>query len=104
MTLQAAATAKTGSDSNRAAPDVSNLTIVAIDAQITVNKGRGEYTYNSDYVGRIQSDVLEIKQSDNSYISLETIIYALEENGYRTSDNKKNTSTGFKINLSVAWS
>lgn len=104
MSLQSAATAKTASDVSRLTPDTANQTIVEIDALITLAKSNGLYRINIDRVGRIENKVTDIKQTDATFIDINTIIYALEENNYRVSCNKKNISTGFKINITVAWS
>jgi len=103
MTLQSAETAKAGSDTNRSVPDVSNVTIVEIDALITTAKGNGLYRIDLNRIGRMLNNGIQIKQTDDSYINIETIIYALTEGKYRAVYKKKNISSGFKINISVAW-
>lgn len=103
MALTSASASKTASDSNRAAPDVANLTIVAINAGIGAACATGVCVYMVNLDGKITDDVVQVKQSDDGYINLGVIIYALEENGYRVSCNKKNTTGGFKVNLTVAW-
>ena len=103
MTLTAAATSKTTSDEGRSTPDVDNLAITAISAGIGEAASSGLYIYIVNLEGKITNSVVQVKQSDDSYIDLEVIVYALKENGYRVSCNEKNTSSGFKVNITVAW-
>lgn len=103
MTLTAAASSKTTSDGTRSAPDVDNLTITAINAGIGNAASSGLYIYIVNLEGKITNSLVQVKQSDGSYIDLEIIVYALKENGYRVSYNEKNTSSGFKVNLTAAW-
>lgn len=104
MALQSSTTAKTASDTNKPAIDVSNLSILLIDNGISAQKVLGIYCATFDFDARTSNDTIEIKQPDESYIDLNVIILALTDRGYRLSFNEKNTSSGgTKIHLTVAW-
>lgn len=103
MALRAATTAKTTSDSNKTPADVSGLAISAIDTVIAAAANAGEYIIKASYEANVREGVTTIKQSDGSYIDVETVVLTLKENGYRVSYNKKSDPGNYRLCLQVAW-
>ena len=103
MALRTASTAKTASDGNVTPTDVTGLAISAIDALIGIESGSGGYILKASFEARISNGITAIKQSDESYIDVETIVLALKENGYRVSYNKRTDPGDYLLCLQVAW-
>ena len=103
MALRDAATAKTASDGNIRPADVDGLAISAIDLLINTASNAGEYIIKESFEANVRDGTITIKQSDESYIDIETIVIALKENGYRAAYNKRNDPGNYKLCLAVAW-
>ncbi len=103
MALRTAQTAQTTSDANVRLADVNGLAISAIDALISAASDNGEYVIREDFEANVNNGIITIKQSDESYIDVETIVNALKENGYRASYNKRANPGNYKLCLAVAW-
>lgn len=106
MALRTAASANTTSVANKP-PDgsiFSSLVVGDIDTDVGVQSLLGNYSCICNLEARLSNDVIQVKQSDDTYVDLEDVMFALDDRSYRTSCNIKNTSTGgIRIRLSVAW-
>jgi len=108
MALQVAVVAKTTSDAAliRARAIINSLAMDVINDKITVESERTDtenriYKTDLNFGARIKNDVVEINQSDNSYVKLNDLLDSLYDKGYRTSHRligKKD-----RIRLTVAW-
>ena len=103
MALRSAATAKTASDGNVTPADVDGLAISAIDVAIGVASDRGAHIIRESFEANVADGVTTIKQSDASYIDVETVVLALKENGYRASYNNRTDDGDYLLCLAVAW-
>jgi len=106
MTLQTAGNATTLSIANKPADGIifETLIINVINSEISRISLLGGYVAVLTLEAEMQSDIIMIKQSDSSYVSLDDIVSALRDRDYRVSSNKKNIlSNGISIRLSVAW-
>lgn len=103
MALTTATVAKNTSDTNRTPASVNGLAIGAINTAINAAAGAGEYVIRKTFEARISDGITSIKQSDDSYVDVETIVLALKENGYRAAYNKRNDPGDYALCLQVAW-
>lgn len=103
MALRDALTAKTASDSNIVAANVDGLVISEIDAAIDAASLTGIYIIKISYEANVADGIITIKQPDETYVDVETVVLALKENGYRVSYNKRTDSGNYLLCLQVAW-
>lgn len=103
MALRSAVTAKTESDGNVVLADVNGLAVSAVNTAIGTATSTGKYVTRISFEANVSDGVTTIKQSDESYIDVETVVLALKENGYRASYNKKSDPGNYKLVLAVAW-
>jgi len=103
MALRNATTAQTTSSANVRLADVDGLAVSAIDTLIGTASDAGEYIIRVSFEANVNSGIITIKQSDESYIDVETVVLALKENGYRASYNKRTDDGNYHLWLAVAW-
>lgn len=113
MAFTTAATAKTASDaaSLKVNPAIGSLTETLINAEIATQSIRTDtdtrnytanFTLDADINGK--TTPVDIVQSDSSRISLDDLINALNDAGYRTSFRAIKLAGALdKVRLTVAW-
>lgn len=78
--------------------DYTSLTMVAVDAGITAVKATQKYKMFSLDL-EMQSNVVMIKQSDDSLIEMDEAVSAIKAQGYEC----KGVPNGLKVELTVIW-
>lgn len=102
MAIQEASAAKSLSAANAPSegPIYSSLVADDINAEINRIGGLGLYVANFSFARREVGNLIEIQQSDQSYVSLPDLLGALANRSYRVNVNSIN---GSKLKLTIAW-
>ncbi len=103
MSLKQAQDSKTSSDSNQVInTNVTNsLIISAIDDAVTEAGLSGNYKVTLRFSIRIYNNIIELKQSDGSYLKLGELLTVINNSGYRHSFHL--TGNNDRIKIDIAW-
>ena len=84
--------------------EVVRIAVSDINTAIGAAATAGEYKLVVSYEAKKTNGEITIKQSDDSYASIDAILAALRDNGYRASYSGYDETRDFRLNLTIGWS